>query len=56
MTVTGALPKKVYVIFRVFHVNQSPDLRVYLDPWVLFQKEELVLTPEGYSVKPRQSP
>lgn len=55
MTVTETLPEKVYVIFRVFHVNQSPNLHIYLDPWALFQEGDLVLTAEGYSVKPGQS-
>jgi len=45
-----AIPEKVYVIFRVFNVETSPEFCIYLDPWALFKQKELFLCPEGFSV------
>jgi hypothetical protein len=43
-------PLNVYIIFRVFHVEESPEFYVYLDPWALFKSQERFLRPESYSV------
>jgi hypothetical protein len=44
------IPEDVYVIFRVFNVETSPEINVYLDPWALFQRKALFLCPEAFSV------
>ncbi|KAM0261041.1 hypothetical protein ACHAQJ_002480 [Trichoderma viride] len=44
----------VYIIFRVFNLGKSDlGLRVYVDPAELEAKQELLFTPETFSVIPR---
>jgi hypothetical protein len=51
-TVPDPTPEKIYLLFRVFHVETNPELCIYLDPWALFKQKELFLCAEGFSVTP----
>jgi hypothetical protein len=39
------------VVIRVFRLEDHPNLKVCTDTWTMFDKGELVLTVNGYTVK-----
>lgn len=44
---------EIYVVFRVYNLGKNGmGVKLYVDPESLRQSNELVFTPESYSVRP----
>jgi hypothetical protein len=52
-----ACPKKVYILVRLFNIDATLGIALYIDPWVSYQAGEILLEPRagyrGNIVKPK---